>query len=323
MANSPQILRSEVIMEKYGKKVAGKTILITGVSDDSIGGELAMQLSAANPKLLILSARSESKVAGIRAKIHATAPEVQIRFLNMDLGDFASIRKAAAELDDVSHIDHLLFIAGVMFPPYSKTKDGFESQLGINYLANFLLVKLLLPKVRAAGPEASIVVMASSMVRLGKVEFEDYNYSDGKTYDPRAAYSSSNAARVMFVKRLGEKLKSDGIRVFSIDPGAVQTGLQRHCPPGFIDQVEEMKKAGPMSDLDGKPYPFPPWTSTSEGAATVITGMVDPTIAEYCGSYLNQNAVADHELHTHINDKDNWARLWELSERLTGEKFSL
>lgn len=35
------------------------------------------------------------------------------------------------------------------------------------------------------------------------------------------AYGQSNAARVMFVKRLGEKLKSEKIRVFSIDPGGM------------------------------------------------------------------------------------------------------
>lgn len=79
-----------------------------------------------------------------------------------------------------------------------------------------------------------------------------------------------------------------------------------------------------MVDMDGKPIEIPPWTTTSEGAATVITGMIDPCpYPEHNGSYLSQNAVSDHELHTHINDKGNWAKLWELSETLTQGKFSL
>ncbi|KAJ5486050.1 Short-chain dehydrogenase/reductase SDR [Penicillium desertorum] len=323
MSNNQQILRSEVVLEKYGKALAGKTVLITGVSDDSIAGELALQLSAADPKLLILSARAEAKVAGIRDKIKSANLNVETRFLNMDLSNLAAVRDAVEDLKDVPHIDHLVCVAGVMFPPYSKTKDGFESQLGVNYLANFLLVKLLLPKIRAAGPDSSVVIMASSMARQGKMHFDDFNFSDGRTYDPMVAYGQSNAARVMFAKRLGEKLKTEKIRVFSIDPGAVQTGLQRHCPPEFLDLVDEWKKAGAMVDMDGKPIEIPPWTTTSEGAATVITGMIDPTIAEYNGSYLNQNAVSDHELHTHINDEGNWTKLWELSESLTKEKFSL
>ncbi|KAJ5860294.1 Short-chain dehydrogenase/reductase SDR [Penicillium soppii] len=323
MSHNQQVLRSEVVLEKHGKSLAGKTVLITGVSDDSIAGELALQLASANPKLLILSARAESKVAGIQEKIISSNPNVQTRFLNMDLSDLSAVRKAVDDLSDVLHIDHLVCVAGIMFPPYNKTKDGFESQLGVNYLANFVLVKLLLPKVRAAGPSSSIVIMASSMARQGKVHFDDVNFSNGETYDPMVAYGQSNAARVMFVKRLGEKLKDEQIRVFSVDPGAVQSGLQRHCPPEFLDQVAEWKKAGPMVDMDGNTFEIPPWTSTSEGAATVITGMVDPAISGYNGSYLNQNAVSDHELHSHINDTNNWTRLWELSENLTQQNFSL
>lgn len=152
-------------------------VLITGVSDDSIAGELALQLSTADPKLLILSARAESKVAGIREKIESTKPNVKTRFLNLDLSDLRAVRNAVGDLKDVSHIDHLVCVAGVMFPPYSKTKDGFESQLGVNYLANFLLVKLLLPKIRAAGPDSSVIIMASSMVKQGKIHFDDVNFS--------------------------------------------------------------------------------------------------------------------------------------------------
>ncbi|KGO67781.1 Short-chain dehydrogenase/reductase SDR [Penicillium italicum] len=323
MSNNQQILRSEIVIEKYGNSLAGKTVLITGVSDDSIAGELALQLSVADPKLLILSARAESKVAGIRERIKSTKPSVETRFLNMDLSDLSAVRNAVGDLADVSRIDHLVCVAGVMFPPYNKTTDGFESQLGVNYLANFLLVKLLLPKIRAAGPNSSVIIMASSMARQGKMHFDDFNFSDGRTYDPMVAYGQSNAARVMFAKRLGEKLKNEKIRVFSIDPGAVHSGLQRHCSAEFLDQVDEWKKAGAMIDMDGKSIAIPPWTTTSEGAATVITGMIDPTIAEYNGSYLSQNAVSDHELHTHINDEDNWTKLWELSESLTQNKFSL
>jgi NAD(P)-dependent dehydrogenase (short-subunit alcohol dehydrogenase family) len=197
MSHNQQVLRSEVVLEKHGKALAGKTgrsnscslhrnipntssptiVLITGVSDDSIAGELALQLASANPKLLILSARAESKVAGIQEKIISSNPNVQTRFLNMDLSDLSAVRKAVDDLSDVPHIDHLVCVAGIMFPPYNKTKDGFESQLGVNYLANFVLVKLLLPKVRAAGPSSSIVIMASSMARQGKVHFDDVNFS--------------------------------------------------------------------------------------------------------------------------------------------------
>lgn len=153
-------------------------VLITGVSNESIAGELAVQISASNPKLLILSARAESKVTPIITKIKESKPNVATRFLNMELGDMGAIRKAVEnDLADVSKINHVVCVAGVMACPYGKTKDGFESQLGVNYLANFLLVKLLLPKVQAAGPSASIIIVASSAARIGKLYFDDIGFS--------------------------------------------------------------------------------------------------------------------------------------------------
>lgn len=152
-------------------------VLITGVSGDSIAGELAIQLSAAGPHLLILSSRAEERVTPVIQKIKSIAPDVKTRFLKMDLGDTSSVRKAVDTLHDIPKIHHLACVAGVMVPPYGTTKDGFETQFGVNYLANFLLVKLLLPKVRAAGPGSSIIIVASGAARTGKVDFEDVGFS--------------------------------------------------------------------------------------------------------------------------------------------------
>jgi NAD(P)-dependent dehydrogenase (short-subunit alcohol dehydrogenase family) len=153
------------------------SVLITGVSGGSLAGELALQLSSASPARLILSARSESRVAPIVDKIKADYPEVATSFLKMDLSDLSDVRRAAESLSDTPKIDHLVAVAGIMVPPYGRTVDGVESQFGVNYLANFQLVKLLLPKIRAAGTSASIVIMASSAVRTGKVNFDDIGFS--------------------------------------------------------------------------------------------------------------------------------------------------
>ena len=116
-------------------------------------------------------------MTGVTEKIKSINPNVATRFLNMDLSDLAAVRRAVDDIADIPTIDHLVCVAGVMTPPYGKTKDGIEQQLAVNYLANFLLIKLLLPKVQAAGPSSSVVVMASSAVRVGKMNFDDYNFS--------------------------------------------------------------------------------------------------------------------------------------------------
>lgn len=170
------IQTSEEILEKHGAALEGKTILITGVAADSIAGELALQLSAVGPKLLILSARSESRMESIVAEIKAKNANVETRFLEMDLADQREIRRAVASLSDVEVIDHVALVAGLMWPPYRKTIDGVESQLAVNYVANFLLVKLLKDKIEKGGRGSSVVVVTSSAVRGGKLNFDDVNF---------------------------------------------------------------------------------------------------------------------------------------------------
>ncbi|KAJ3498040.1 hypothetical protein NLG97_g1439 [Lecanicillium saksenae] len=302
---SQQIIQtSENILAKHGSSMAGKTILITGVAADSIAGELAVQLSAVNPSLLILSARSEARVKPIIAKIKSKNRDTAMRFLQMDLSSREDIQRAVNTMDDIPVVDHLACVAGVMWPPFSRTVDGIESQFAVNYLANFQLTRLLMPKLKASGPGSSIIIVASSAVRSGKVDFEDFNFLNTERYTPSIGYSQSNAARVMFVKKLAQRLAGTQIRAYSVDPGAVQSGLQRHFTPETRAWIDSFRASGEM------------WTSASEGAATIITGMLDPTIAGSNGAFLHHNAVADEELHSHLIDQDNWDKLWTLSEKL-------
>lgn len=91
---------------------------------------------------------------------------METRFLNLELGDLSNVRHVVEEgLADAPKIDHVILVAGVMACPFARTKDGFEMQLGVNYLAKFLLVKLLLPKVQAVGPTSSIIITSSAVIR--------------------------------------------------------------------------------------------------------------------------------------------------------------
>lgn len=95
-------------------------------------------------------------------------------------------------------------------------------------------------------------------------------------------------------------------------------------------------------DADGNKFDMQPWTNRSEGAANLITGMIDPTILsqslqlffQACalltstvvddnGSFLSQNAVANDHMHSHVRDEQNISRLWELSEQMVQEKYDI
>lgn len=97
----------------------------------------------------------------------------------------------------------MLFAAGILSAPRVITKDGFVSQMAVNYLGHFLLTHLLMPQLRAGGSEterARVVSLSSCVHQIGKIRYEDFDYS--KYYRAGMAYSDSKLAQTMFTKQL-------------------------------------------------------------------------------------------------------------------------
>lgn len=66
-----------------------------------------------------------------------------------DLSSLESIRQFVKQFNkEQNRLDILINNAGVMRTPYSKTKDGFEMQIGVNHFGHFLLTNLLLDKIK-------------------------------------------------------------------------------------------------------------------------------------------------------------------------------
>lgn len=72
--------------------------------------------------------------------------------LPLDLSDLSTVRECARLYFETERPLHVLINnAGVMAAPLSFTKDGFETQFGVNHLGHFVLTNLLLPKLIQSG----------------------------------------------------------------------------------------------------------------------------------------------------------------------------
>lgn len=166
------------LVNEFASSIAGKTVLITGVSPNSLGAFFVETISALKngPKLLILAGRNRVKLQETQEKVQSVNAAVETRALVVDLQSFVSVRKAAEEvLAQKEPIDIVINNAGIMAPPYSKTPDGFESAFQSNHLSHFLFANLIMDKLLAA-PEPRIVVVSSDGYRLGHVRYHDYNF---------------------------------------------------------------------------------------------------------------------------------------------------
>jgi retinol dehydrogenase 12 len=124
-----------------------QVFIVTG-SSSGVGKELAQILYSHNAKVYI-AARSSEKSSVTIESIGTAFPESkgELVFLHLDLDDLTAIKKSADDfLSKEKRLDVLWNNAGVMFPPQgSKTKQGYELQLGTNNVAPFLFTKLLTP----------------------------------------------------------------------------------------------------------------------------------------------------------------------------------
>lgn len=128
----------------------GRTVIITG-ANVGLGLEAARHFARLHADRVILACRNKAKGDAAVKSIRASDPEspTKLDVWQLDVGDFASVKAFAARAEKELHrVDVLLCNAGVMTSTYSEMSDGWESTLAVNVIGTFLLVVLMLPKMR-------------------------------------------------------------------------------------------------------------------------------------------------------------------------------
>lgn len=148
--------------------------------------------------------------------------------------DMASLKSIKSFADNVKNetkkLNILINNAGIMFPPYSETEDGFESQWGVNYIGHFYLSHLLLNRLIETGNLSSSntrIVNVSSCAHFAGHSIDFNNINMKNDYIASAAYAQSKLAQLMFTKELNRQLNEKGVNVRSIavHPGVVDTDI--------------------------------------------------------------------------------------------------
>lgn len=206
---------------------SGKCFIVTG-ANTGIGLEIARVLAERGARVL-LACRDRGKAESAMAHIGRTAPRADLVFLPLDQSDLASVREAAAQAAREPRIDALINNAGVMTPPLTRTKQGFELQFGVNHLGTFALSSLLLPKL--AEVQGRVVVTSSVAHKGAKIDWDDLNAEGG--YARMERYSASKLANALFFFELDRRLRAAGLPVIAVGchPGMAQTSLGRYMGP--------------------------------------------------------------------------------------------
>lgn len=289
----------------------GKIAIVTG-ANSGLGFETAKALSKKG-FLVIMACRNIKKAQEAIKEIKKADNSADLEVMIIDTSSLKSVRAFADEfLKKYQKLDLLINNAGVMVPPYSLTEDGFENQLGANYLGHFLLTGLLLPTLEIT--EGSRIITLSSIAhKNGKINFDDLQFKN-RAYKKWEAYGQSKLACLIFAYEMDRRLKSKGSIAISVasHPGVSLTNLWNHMPSGFRlispvfnilfshsakDGVKPTLMAALDSDVKGGEYYGPTGLMEMKGEPGKVTSTL--------GS----------------KNKEIAKKLWKVSEELTGINY--
>lgn len=288
---------------------AGRNAVITGTG--GLGFETALALARAGAHVII-AGRNSTKGAEAVASIRESVPNAVVRFEPVDLANLQSIANFGARLRaGRQSLDLLINNAAVMAPPRREiTSDGFELQFGTNYLGHFALTAELLPLLRRAR-RPRVVNVSSVAARRGAIDFDDLQAE--RRYEPMTVYSQSKLANLLFSFELQRRSFSGGWSVSSIaaHPGISRTDLipnsaGRMSLPGFV-----------------RTFLWFLFQPAAQGALPTLFAATSPDAAG--GAYYGpdrlgetRGAPALARIPAQAEDARTAARLWNVSERLTG-----
>lgn len=286
-------------IEQIGNQ-SGKRVLITG-ANSGIGFEAAKVLAGKGAEVVLACRNLDKGEAAVQA-LKGACPDASVALFQLDLASLDSVKIFSDAFKEAySSLDVLINNAGVMAPPFAKTKDGFEMQFGTNHLGHFALTGQLLPLLEASD-QGRVVVVSSLAHRVGKIDFDNLNSE--KRYMRWPAYGQSKLANLMFAKELQRRLDKAGSKVLAaaVHPGYSATNLQRYTPGGVI-----MNKIA-QSQLDGAlPTLYAATDAAIQGGEYIgpdgwleVKGRPKPA---YVAAKANNEKVA--------------SRLWDVSEALT------
>jgi NAD(P)-dependent dehydrogenase (short-subunit alcohol dehydrogenase family) len=282
--------------------IEGKTCLITG-STSGIGKEIAIGLAKMKANVILVG-RSKTKCQAtleeIRRNVLINTNKNRVSYLLADLSSQASIHQLANKfLETYESLDILVNNAGVFLSRRITTVDGIEYTFAVNHLAPFLLTSLLFERIRASSP--SRIITTSSVAHRGAyINFDNLQFERGR-YNGVEAYRQSKLANILFTKELARRSRGSGVTSNCFHPGGIRTNLVQGSAWYYrlIWAIINPFLANPK-----------------KGADTAIYLASSSEVAEISGKYfVNKKPVRPSKL---ADDHDTAARLWKISEELTG-----
>jgi len=279
-----------------GLDLSGMTAVVTG-ANSGLGYE-TMRVLALRGAQVIGTGRTMEKAETACASVAGNAIPVVL-----ELSDLDSCAAAAQEIIDMDvPIDMLILNAGIMALPELQQVNGIERHFFVNHLGHFAFATPLIGRVTEADQGRVVVVSSLGHLFAPEAGIEFDNLAGEGEYNANTMYGQSKLANGLYSWELARRLADTNATSNSVHPGIINTNLGRHMAAW----------ARVVSDLFGWIFMKP----VDAGAATQCYVATYPALADLSGYYFADcnPVVPDPKM----EDPVLAARLWEVSEELTG-----
>ena len=301
--------------------LTGKRALVTGAAS-GIGYEAARGLALHGAEVL-LADRNEQGGLDALQKIRALRADAKVSFLSLDLSSQQAVREFAAKrVAENQALDILVNNAGIQ--PISERRtsaDGFELTFGIGHLGHFTLTAGLFPLLlKSAAPR--VVTVSSLVHRLGTFEWNDLQME--RNYFAQRPYNQTKLANMLFGRELQRRATAKGLPLLSliVHPGVSRTNIgagrknlgRYHWHDHLISLV-----MGVVMQFFGQSAEKGGWPTLYAATSPAVTpgGFYGPD-----GLGETRGAPAPAKIHKAGRDEATAQKLWEVSEQLTGTRYT-
>jgi NAD(P)-dependent dehydrogenase (short-subunit alcohol dehydrogenase family) len=297
--------QKDVVTLKDDDTLTGRKVLITG-SSSGLGFEAAVQLARRGAHIL-MACRSGIPEKGELVRKLSGNPNVEM--FQVDLSDMESIIRLADTLKKASlKLDVLICNAAVVPSKSRRTRQGLEEMFMVNYLANYLFIRLLLENdLLNMGSKSTprIIFVSSESHRNPKsFDWEGFGkyreYSMGKTVE---LYGYYKLLLTTFANELSRRLNSSGktrYSVFALCPGPINSNIAREAPGIFK----------PLLKIVFRIF----FRSPEKAVQPVLYFACSPEVTGKSIDYLF--LMSRKEMDPKATDTHNGERLWKYSEDL-------
>ena len=282
----------------------GKRVLITGATN-GIGKQAALELAKMGAEVIIVG-RNATKTERVLNELKFESGNHVLDMLIADLSSIEQIRGLADEfLSKYDSLDVLLNNAGAVFSEYQQSVDGLEMTFALNHISYFLLTILLLDTLKQTAQEkgeARIINVSSGAHSAARNGLKLDNLYEKDGFSSFNTYGESKLANILFTYELARRLEGTNVTVNALHPGFVATGFGHNATGMMSFFIRGMQRFFAMSP--------------EKGAETMVYLASSPEVKSVTGKYWEKKkAIPSNDI---SHDREQQARLWEVSEEITG-----